>query len=125
MVQVGLWTLAKKRLTVRQTGNKVLANSIVYQGCLIHIYLQDVPDFDTLILSNAFLWNFLLVFCFGWQLLNSCYLLFISTEQVIGLICICIFISSVLVFLWKFCLLVFFPVNSACDAYPPVDHNVV
>ena len=100
---------------VLSTGNKVLANSLLYQGCLIHIYLQDVPHFDSLTLSNTFLCNFLLVFYFGWQLFHSCFLLFISTRQVIGMICICIFISNVLVFL----------VNSECDAYLPVDHSVV
>ena len=80
---------------VLSTGNKVLANSLLYQGCLIHIYLQDVPHFDSLTLSNTFLCNFLLVFYFGWQLFHSCFLLFISTRQVIGMICICIFISNV------------------------------
>ena len=58
-------------LFVLSTGNKFLANSLVYQGCLIHIYLQDVSHFDSIILSNTFLCNFLLVFCFGWQLLPS------------------------------------------------------
>ena len=32
------------------------------QDCLIHIDLQDVPYFDSLILSNSFLFRFLLVF---------------------------------------------------------------
>ena len=32
--------------------DRVLANSLVFQGYLIHIYLQDVPNFDSLILSN-------------------------------------------------------------------------
>ena len=36
----------------------------MFRGCLIQIYLQDVPHFDFLILSNTFLCNFVLVF---WQ----------------------------------------------------------
>ena len=36
----------------------------MFRGCLIRIYLQDVPHFDFLILSNTFLCNFVLVF---WQ----------------------------------------------------------
>ena len=107
---------------VLSTGNKVLANSLLYQGCLIHIYLQDVPHFDSLTLSNTFLCNFLLVFCFGWQLLHSCFLLFISTGQVIGLMCICIFILGFSVEILPFG---FFLVNSECDAYLPVDHSLV
>ena len=34
----------------------------MFRGCLIHIYLQDIPHFDSLILSNTFLCNFLFVF---------------------------------------------------------------
>ena len=70
---------------------------LVFQGCLIHIYLQYVPHFDSLIHSNIFLRYFLLVFCIGWQL----FLLFILVLHwwAVGLmICICIFISSVLLF---------------------------
>ena len=33
-----------------------------FKGCLIHIHLQDAPHFDSLILLNTFLCNFLLVF---------------------------------------------------------------
>ena len=62
----------------------------------IHIYLQDIPHFDSLILPNTLLCSFPLVFCFVWQR----FLLFVSIEQVAGvLICICIFLSSVLVLL--------------------------
>ena len=69
-------------LFVLSTENKVLANSVVFQECLIHTDLQDVPQFDTLILSNTFLCIFLLVFCFGWLHLLSRFLLFSSTRQV-------------------------------------------
>ena len=54
------------------------------QGWMIHIYLQDIPHFDSLILLNTSLCNFPLLICFGWQH----FLLFISTGHVEGeLIC--------------------------------------
>ena len=71
-------------------------------------------------LSNTLPCNFLFVFCFGWQ----SFLLFISTGQVAGgLICNCIFISSVLVFL-EF-LFLFCPINFECEAYLPVNQILV
>ena len=64
---------------------------LVFQGCLIHIYLRYVPHFDSLIHSNIFLRYFLLVFCIGWQL----FLLFILVLPwwTVGLmICICVLV---------------------------------
>ena len=80
--------------------------------------------FDSLILSNAFLCNFLLIFCFGWQLLYSCFLLFISTRQVradlflyFQIKCSSFFVK---ILSFEFCL-----VNLEYDAYLPVDHRLV
>ena len=84
-------------LFVLSTGDKVLGNSLVFQECFIPIDLPYVPYFDFLGLSNTFPSNFLLVFCFYWQYLHSCFLLFIGTRPDIVLICFCIFKSSVLV----------------------------
>ena len=78
------------------TGNQILANSLyvetslVFQSCL---FLKDVPLFDSLILSNTFLCNFPLVF---WLVTNA--LMFPVIYLVLGLICFCIFRSSILVF---------------------------
>ena len=50
---------------------EILANSLNYDflGCLIHIFLQDVLHFDSLIFSNTFLCN--LFSTFGWKHLHS------------------------------------------------------
>ena len=63
-------------LSLRHT---ILPNSPAFQGCLIHIYLQDVPHFDSFILSNTFLCNFLLVFALAGNtcIHVSCYLLLV------------------------------------------------
>ena len=47
---------------------------------------RHIPHFYPFILSNNFLWNFLLVFCFGWQHLHSrfllaSYLLMLETDR--------------------------------------------
>ena len=41
---------------------------------LIHIYLPDVPHFDSLLLLNIFLDRFLLVFCLAWDHVSCCLL---------------------------------------------------
>ena len=94
--------------------------------CVLRMFdsldLQDVPQFDSLIISNIFLCNFLpffFFFFFGWQHL----LPWVSTRQV-GLICFCIFKSSVLVFCRK-SLFVFCLTNSECDTYLATDHSLV
>ena len=74
---------------------------VFHQNCLIH---KDVPHFDSLILSNTFLCNFLLVLVGSTCIHVFCYLF--STSK-IGLIWFCIFKSNILVLLQKFCLLVF------------------
>ena len=93
--------------------SKVLANShllsyykgiwlVFLQGCLIHMDLRCSPFwFLNLLeyLSKQFS-SPVLVFCFSWQQLHSRFLasyLLASIRQV-GLICFCIFKSSVLVF---------------------------
>ena len=110
-------------LFVLSTGNKVLTNSLVFQGCWIYIDLKDILHFDSLILLNTFLCNFVLMFYFGWQHLHSYILLFVSTRQVV-LICFCIFRSSVKfsveILSFSFCL-----VNFECDGYLPADHSSV
>ena len=96
---------------------------LVFQGCLIHIYLQYVPHFDSLIHSipscDIFFSSFA---CIGWQR----FLLFISTALgryradlyfYFHIKC-SVFFAEILSF--GFCL-----VNSECDAYLPVDHSLV
>ena len=94
---------------------------LVFQGCLIHIYLQYVPHFDSLIHLNPPSCD---IFFSSFALAGnvSCYLLVLHWAG-IGLICISIFISSVLAFCRNF---VFWLIlNSECDAYLPVDHSLV
>ena len=86
------------------------------------LYLQDAPYFDSLILSNIFLCNFLLVFWLATLAFMGPFRFPISTRQV-EQICFCIFKSSVLVFCRNslcFCL-----ANFDCDAYLAVDHSLV
>ena len=93
-------------LFVLSLRHKVTANSLVFQGCLIHLYLQDIPHFDFLILLNTFLCNFLLGFALAGNtyIQVSCYYYYWTG---IVLNCIYILISGVLVFCRK-PLLVFF-----------------
>ena len=82
---------------------EVLANSftidscsetrLVFQSYLIHTDLQGVPYFDCWILSNTFLCNFLLAF---W--LTTLAFRFPAFYLAPGLICVCIFKSSILDF---------------------------
>ena len=84
--------------------------------------------FDSLILSNTFLCNFLFVFCFGWHHLLwlalagvSCCKLFLSIRQMF----LCLFCNQVFQFLVEIMCFSFCLVNSECDAYLPVDHSLV
>ena len=74
---------------------------VFHQNCLIH---KDVSHFDSLILSNTFLCNFLLVLVGSTCIRVFCYLF--STSK-IGLICFFTLKSNILVLFQKFCLLVF------------------
>ena len=56
-----LWWIILILLFVPSKGNKVLASSLVLEGCLIHIGLKNIPYFDSLILSNHFASSFALV----------------------------------------------------------------
>ena len=88
----------------------------MFQGCLIQIDLQNVFYFVSLILSNTFLCNFLLVF----------WLATLAFLLVLGLTYFCIFKSIVLasffleILSFGFCL-----VNSEGRAYLVVDHRLV
>ena len=98
---------------------------LVFQVCLIHIYLQYVPHFDSLIHSNIFLQYFLFVFCIGWQRFLLLFILVLHWWVVGLMICICIFISSVFKFFIEILSFGFCLVSSECDAYPPVDYSLV
>ena len=78
---------------------KTISRLVFHQSCLIHKY---VPHFDSLILSNTFLYDFLLVY---W--LATLAFMFAAIHLFINLFCFCIFKSSILVLLQKFCLVVF------------------
>ena len=97
-----LSTLPTTVLFVLSTGNKVLVNSFVFQSCLIHTDLQDFPHFDSLTLSNIFLYNFLLVFWLATLALIFPAIYLVLAGWIEGLICFCIFKSSVLVFCRNF-----------------------
>ena len=77
----------------------------MFQGCLILIDLQDVHQFDSLILSNIFICNCLLVF---WLATIK----FIFSNQVLK------FFVEILSF--GFCL-----INSECSAYLAVDQSLL
>ena len=107
---------------------KVLANSFTIDSCidtrlvfeiyLIYTDLQDVRHLDCLILSNTVLCSFLLVF---W--LVTLAFIFPAIYLVLGLICVCIFKSSVLVFFVEILHFIFYLVNYECGAYLSVDHK--
>ena len=86
----------------------------MFQECSIHIDLQDISHFDSLIFLNTFMWNFIYVF-----LLST-----LAFMLVPGLICFCIFRSSVPVFVeilsFGFCLVI-----PEFGAYIAVDHSLV
>ena len=82
-------------------------------------YLQD----DSLILSNTFLCNSLLVFYFDWQHLHLCFLLLIN-KQVDRVDFFFVFSNQVLKSLSNEILSFgFWLVNLECDVYKPVDHS--
>ena len=70
-----------------------IETAVVFQIYFIYTDLQYVPQFDCLILSDDFLFNFLLVF---W--LATLAFMFPAIYLVLGLISVCIFKSSILVF---------------------------
>ena len=79
-----------------------IETTLVFQRYFIYTNLQYVPQFDCLILPDTFLCHFLLVF---W--LATLAFMFPAIYLVLGLISVCIFKSSILVFLQKLCFLVF------------------
>ena len=92
-------------LFVLSTKHKVLSNSRAFQGLLIYIYLQDVPHFDYLIISNTFLCNFLSAFALaGNTCIHVSWIIFVLSYPVFC------FFGEILSF-------GFFPVNSEYDAY--------
>ena len=109
-------------ICVFNTGNKVLSNSLAYQGYLIPIYLQDIAhliSYTSQIPSCA-------IFFSSFALAgNSCicvFLLFISTGRADLYLYFYIKCFSFSVEILSFN---FFLVNSEWDAYLPVDHIVV
>ena len=101
--------------------NKALFNTLgmwlqvlIFQGCLIHIDLQDLLHFDSLILLNTFLCNFSLVFWLA------------TLTFVFPAFAFCIFESCVLVFcrnsIFYF---IFCKVNFECGSYIAVDNSLV
>ena len=95
---------------------------LVFQICLILIDLQDVPQFDSWILSNTILSKFGLVFwweTFGLMIPAIFLMLLLG-----GLICFCTFKSSLLVFMQKFCF-DFHQFNFKYGAYLVVGHSLV
>ena len=84
-------------LFVLSLRHKVIANSLVFQGCLIHLYLQDIPHFSFLILLNTFLCNFLLDFALAGNTYIQVWCYYYYWTGIV-LNCIYILISGVLVF---------------------------
>ena len=103
-------------LFVLSLRHKVMANSLPFQGCLIHLYLQDFPHFDFLILLNTFLCNFLLDFALAGNtyIHVSCYYQYWAG---IVLNCIYILISGVLVFCRNSLLVFFYLLLSVTHIY--------
>ena len=93
-----------------------------FLGCLIHIYLQYVPPFDSLILSNTFLYNFLLVFWLATFAFTRAHSYSLSTTQ--GLvICLRIFIC-IFQFFVESLSFGFSLVSFEHDTYLAVDHSL-
>ena len=81
---------------------------------------RDIPHFDSLMLSNTFLCNFLLVFYFGWQ-----HCIHVSSKGWFVLVPTYFQIKQFFWFLLEILSFSFCLVNSEHDAYLPVDRSLV
>ena len=89
----------------------------IFTTCSPFLFCNHLEYLPVQFSSRLLFWLATLVFMFPATL-------FVSTGQVIVLICICKFKSSVLLF-WRNSVFRFFLVNSECDVYLQVDHSLV